>query len=218
MDGWCIMKKIKERTKKYGAVIFFFVFTVCLYGPFNIFLQNADEFWFSLPMFASAVIPVFLVTTALLLLLSWILPETKHHIIIKLFFGIALAMYIQGNYINISYGTGVLDGTEINWNEYTTYAILDTLAWIICLAVPFIADLVVKRAEKKFFAFLTFASLFLIVIQVPAFVSDIFAYQPAENKDFIISTDNQFEIGESDNILIFVLDTLDEEYYQAFFM
>ena len=210
------MKKIAERTKKYGVVIFFFVFTVCLYGPFNIFLQNAEEFWFSLPMFAMVVIPFSLIVLVLLLLLSWFLPETKRHIIVKLFFGIALAMYIQGNYINISYGTGVLDGTEIIWSEYTTYAILDTLAWAVCIAAPFIIDLVVKKDNKKFFGILTAVSLFLTVIQIPAFVSDIVSFRPAENKDFIISEENMFETGESDNILIFILDTMDEEYYQTF--
>ena len=41
------MKRIADRSKKYLAVICFFVFTVCLYGPFSLYFQNAEEFLMS---------------------------------------------------------------------------------------------------------------------------------------------------------------------------
>ena len=209
-------RRIADRTRKYGAVVFCFVFTVCFYGLYNIYLNNAEDLWFSLSIFSSVVIPGSLIALAVLLLLSWFLPETKNHIIIKLFFGVMLATYIQGTFLNINYGTGVLDGTEIAWGDYTTYAILDTLAWIVCLAAPFIIDIVVKKSEKKFFRILTYTSLFIVAIQIPGLVSDFLSYHPTQNNQLIISRDNMFEVGKSDNIFIFILDTLDEEYYQTF--
>ena len=211
-----MMKHIVERIKKYGAVIFFFVFTVCIYGSYSLYLQNSDDFWFTLPMFSSVVIPISLIILLGLLVLSWVLPETKTHIIIKLFFGVALAMYIQGNYINISYGNGVLDGTAIVWSDYTNYAIVDTIVWIVCLVIPFIIDIIAKKLKKNFCVVLTWISLFIVAMQIPALVSDLISYHPTQNNAFMISTDNMFDLSESENILIYILDTMDEEYYQKF--
>lgn len=210
------MRRITDRSKKYLAVICFFVFTVCLYGPFSLFFQNAEEFWFTLKDFSIVVLPVSLIVLAILFLLSIVLPETKGHIMIKLLFGITLGMYIQGNYINIRYGSGVLDGSEIVWSEYTTYAIWSTAVWIVCLALPFVIDMIVKHKDKLFHKAITAISLFLVAIQVPAFASQALTYSPAENKDFKITTQDMFELSGSDNIIVIILDTMDESYYQEF--
>ncbi len=207
---------IRSRIKHSLPVILFFVFSVCICGPISLFLSNAEEFWFDLKNLLYVVLPVSLGALLVLLLLAAVIPETKRHIVLKLFFGVALAMYVQGNYINIRYGSGVQDGSEILWGEYTSYAIWNTLAWIVCLAVPFIIDLAVKRKKELFYRVLAWASAFLIAIQIPAVVSQFMSYRPADNREYIISTDNMFEISESDNILVFILDTMDEAYYSDF--
>ena len=210
------MKRVADRSKKYLMVICFFVFTVCLYGPFSLYFQNAEEFWFTLKDFSVVVLPVSFIALVTLFLLSIVLPETKKHIWIKLLFGISLAMYIQGNYINISYGSGVLDGSEIVWSDYTTYAVWNTIAWIVCLIIPFVIDIAIKRKEDLFYKILTIVSAALIAMQLPAFVSQALSYHPAENKEFKITTKDIFELSDSDNIIMFILDTMDESYYQEF--
>ena len=210
------MKRVADRSKKYLAVICFFVFTVCLYGPFSLYFQNVGEFWFTLKDFSIVVLPVSLIALTALFLLSIVLPETKGHIMIKLLFGITLGMYIQGNYINIRYGSGVLDGSEIIWSEYSTYATWSTIVWIVCRALPFVIDIVIKHKDKMFYKVITAISLFLIAIQLPAFASQALAYAPADSKDFKITTQDMFELSDSDNILVFILDTMDERYYQEF--
>ena len=210
------MQKIKTKLGNQIALIVFFVLTVCLYGPYSIYLPNAEELWFKLSMVNRVVLPISALLFVFLLLLSIILPDGKRHILTKLFFGLTLALYIQGNYINISYGRGVQDGSEIVWSEYTTYAIIDTFVWIVCFAVPFIIDILVKKNSKRFFQVITIASLVLTAMQIPAFVSQILTYRPSVNTEINITTDNMFELSDSNNILVFVLDTMDEAYYEAF--
>ena len=201
---------------KYAALILFFVYTVCLYGPFSIYLPNAEELWFTPAMVWSVVLPVSLIVFLILLIMSLVLPESGHHLLTKLFFGLALALYIQGNFININYGSGVQDGSEIVWSDYTVYSILDILAWLICFAIPFLIDHIVKMNKKTFFTVITLASLFLTFIQVPAFAVQAATYQPNESAELKITTDNMFELSDKENILVFILDTMDEAYFKDF--
>lgn len=210
------MKKFISKVGTRLAVIVFFVFTVCLYGPYSIFLPNAEELWFTLSAVNQIVLPVSAIAFGLLFLLSIIIPDSKYHIFTKLFFGLTLALYIQGNYINISYGVGVQDGTEIVWSDYTWYAIVDTLVWVLCLAIPFIIDLVVKKNNKTFRKAIIYASLFLTIIQIPAFATQALTYHPNQNTDLRITTENMFEISDTENILIFMVDTMDEKFYKTF--
>ena len=210
------MDKIKERIKNRSIIIAFFVFTVFLYGPYSIFLPNAEEIWFTLSMLTKIVLPVSTIIFIVLLIISGVVPDDKQHIFTKLLFGFALAMYIQGNYINISYGVGVQNGSEIVWSDYTWYAIVDTLVWIFCFAVPFIVDAIVKRNNKKFYTAIIIASLFFTIIQIPAFIVQAITFNPNESNEINITTDNIFEVSDSENILIFMLDTLQGSYYDTF--
>ena len=210
------MNTVKKRILDHLAAIVFFVFSICLYGPYSLFFPNSEEFWFSLADFSTVVIPVSLIVLLVLIVISAVFPETKRHIVFKIFFGITLAMYVQGTYINISYGSGVQNGTEIVWSNYTGYAIWSSLIWVVCLAVPFIVDLVVKKNDRKFYKAISAFAALLVAIQIPAFVSQAFSYQPTENKEFFITDENLFELSEDHSIVMFILDTMDEQYYQEY--
>ena len=167
-------------------------------------------------MFFGAVLPVSLFSLVFLVLLSLFLPEKINHFHIKCLFGITLAMYLQGTFINIDYGTGVLDGTAIQWQDYTVYAILDSLAWIVCLGLPFFIDYILKNKSVSFHFVINCLSLCLVAMQLPALISQLIAYQPEENREFRITSEKIFGLSPQQNILIFILDTMDESLYQEY--
>ena len=107
----------KKKLWLIAAVILFFVFTFCLYGPLGLYLQNAAELFFSLKDVLMIVICVSVCAAAVLAVLLYALPEKAGMFLLKLLFGISLGMYVQGTLINISYG--VLDGNTIPWQHYT---------------------------------------------------------------------------------------------------
>ncbi len=219
------MLKEKTRILEYCAVCVFFTFTVLLYGPLSIYLGNADDFWFSISDFLRVVIPFSAVSFLLLMAVLIVLPERVSSFAGKLLAGITLGLYVQGNYININYGRGVLDGSSIQWDKYTTYGVLDTLAWVICIAAPFAASFIVSKvtdrqkkgdADKNVWKYIAAACLFLTVIQVPALVAQSISYKPNENSEISISDKDMFDLSEKDNIVMFILDTLDGEYYEDY--
>ncbi len=215
------MKKTRQRLCSI-VVCLFFVFTVLLYGPFSLYLPNAGDFWFTPGTVAKVVLPVSAVVFLVLVLLFMLLPEKASRFCVKLLFGISLAMYLQGNFMNIRYGTGVLDGTGIRWQHYTKYGLGTSLVWILSIAFPFLAPEWIRRFTKLEFdaamiqKVLAGLSAAFILMQVPAFAVQALSFQPQTNTDFSITRQGEFELGDQENVIIFVLDTLDEAYYQAF--
>lgn len=210
------METCKRRIRERLPVILFFVFSICIAGPLNLYFSNAEELWFTLPELLK-IVAVVSAAVSVVLLLAWSLyPDTDRGILFKLFFGITLALYIQGNFINIRYGTGVMDGTEIRWDRYSAYAVLDTLVWLACIGLPFVIGLIAGRKKVSCYKVFACISCFLIAVQVPAVISQAVSYRPAQNKDFKITSKNLFEISDTENVLVFILDTMDERYYQAY--
>ena len=163
-----------------------------------------------------------------------ILPEKAGNFVLKLLFGITLGMYVQGNYLNISYGSGVLDGTKIHWEYYTKYGLATTAVWIVCIAFPFVVSWFLNRKNgtkdgsaaksqnaangggDQTWKILAAVSVFIILMQIPAFIFQAINYHPADSTRMVINKNGEFTLGGDENVLVFVLDTLDEKYYADF--
>ena len=193
------------------TTVFFFAFTLLFYGPLGLYLANAQELWFDLKMVLKIVLFTSLVAMAILIPVLVFTKKTGL-LITKILLGITLGLYIQGTYINIKYGTGVADGSSIDWKNYTKYGVADTLLWIVLLALPFVIEKLFK--EKKYSIFIGLA-LFLSAVQIPAAVVQLVNYTPSEQGAMVISTEGFDEFGQ-ENIIVFGLDTIDEAYYKDF--
>ena len=205
------------RLKKNGfilalAVAVFFVFTILFYGPLALYLENAEELWFSLRTTLKIIVPVSLAVLALFILVVWALPESVSRLLVRLAFGVTLAMYVQGTLINTNYG-GVLNGQEIEWAKYTGYGIWTLLVWMVCIALPFLLPKIRSlKSEKIILA----AALFLTAVQVPALIVERINYIPGTQGNLLVSKDGEFEYGRKENIIIIAMDTMDEAYFQEY--
>jgi len=215
LNRQAIKARITERAPVWAPIAFFFSFSVLFYGPLGLYLANTEELWFDLWAVLKVVGPVSLLTFALLTCLGINVPEGNKDFFAKLFFGISLALYIQGNFANIDYGSGVLDGSEIIWSDYVGYACLDTLLWIICILLPFILAWIPKfRKEGYDKKCLVALSVFFIVIQLPAMAIQLVNYKPSDQQNLKITTDGIYDLAKDKNVVVFVLDTYDERYFQ----
>lgn len=206
----------KIQIKHILAVVLFFTFTLVFYGPVSIFLPNAEEIWFGIGELMKIVLPVSLACFIALSLVLILLRKTAGSFLLKLLFGFSLAVYIQGNFINISYGTGVMDGSEIDWSRYTVYAVIDTLVWVVCIALPFIlSKLESIKPSIKSTSIIMLMSLFLTAVQLPAMVSQFITYVPNSNTELKVTDDKIFDLS-GDNIIIIILDAMDEDYYEDY--
>lgn len=208
-------ERIRQKAVLWIPIALFFAFSVLFYGPLGIYLSNAQELWFSLGTVLKIIGGVSAAAFVLLVAIGMLLPEKISAFLAKLLFGISLALYVQGNYINISYGSGVLDGSEIVWSDYTAYACIDTLVWIVCIALPFVLGLIPKLRNGGYVRKgIVVLSLFFVVIQLPAMVVQFINYAPNEQKDVQVTTEGMFDLANGENTVVFVLDTYDDRYFQ----
>ena len=127
-----------------------------------------------------------------------------HDIYMSLMFGGLLGLYVQGSFMNKDYGS--LDGSKVDWNAYTSYGILNTVIWVICLLLPLILMLILK--DKKMRPVLIFLSCALIVMQCASLVVSYVNY-PKTSESATLTTDGMFELSKEENTIVIVLDTLD---------
>lgn len=111
-------------------------FTFFFFGPLEIFLSSPQEFWFSasdvIGLVSFSTFSCFMAIMGVQYVVSfW--GEKALRICSSVFGAVGLGFYIQGNWTFINYGK--MDGTPINWTAYSRWAVVNTIIWILILAV-----------------------------------------------------------------------------------
>lgn len=192
----------------------FFCFTLLVYGPLSLYVTGKDEMWFS---FRSLLSPVILVSITGFIVMTLLLSLPKgaiHKLLCCIVFGISLGLFIQCGFFNISYGSGVLDGSQIAWMDYTTYGAIDSAMWAACLAMPFALFMVFKRSWRHI---LMIAAVFIIIFQIGGLSLDLYKNQDTLDKlSHEVTVDGMYELSEDDNTLVFILGSMDKSYYDEY--
>lgn len=184
--------------------------TTLAFSAFELYFTNKEELWFS---FWDIFLPFLLLTicvAGVLFGISFLVGKVSKgagSVIVSLIFSLGLGFYIQGNYIVTDYG--VLDGTAINWVNYTGTAMIGALIWSICLAVP----LILLHIRFQWFERLVkWGSGFIIAIEIITVVVLLITVGPTKEGRPIFTTKNQFHISQQKNVIVFITDALDASY------
>ncbi len=202
--------KFPHRLALSASIGIFFVFTFLFYGPLKLYIENKDILWFD---FTSALVAISVISVVALVIITLVacIPKRFIHVgLCCLIFACALGLFIQGNFMNIDYGSGVLDGSEIAWKDYTTYGAINSAVWAACLAMPFAFYMVFRVQWRKV---LMFSSIGLVVVQ--AIILSVLLTQNSSNLHKVtyeVTREGIYELSEDDNTIVFVLDSFDEEY------
>lgn len=203
----------KQRLGLSAAIAAAFAFTLCLFGPLDLFFNNYEEMWFHLQDILPSTCLVALLVFLLLTALGTLLRGKLYTIYTTLLFGGLLGTYVQASFMNKDYGT--LNGNAVDWSAYTGYGVVNTLVWVVCIALPFVALLIWK--QKKVRPVFLFLSCALILMQGASLVVSYINYPNAtDTTHSILSTDGIYDLSEKDNTILFILDTMDEAYFQQF--
>ena len=187
------------------------VVTVGLFGPLEVYLSNADDIWFSL---SDLFIIILFISGSLVLffgLLVWLLKGKAKMWLGAIAFLFSLALIVQGTFLNIQ--LGALDGKSIDWNKYTGQGIINTVIWLVLLIVGIILFL---HKEKLFSLIQRIGSGIILLIEMATIFVLLFTsgniHQIKDTTSYL-STEGIYSVGQ-DNIIIFVLDSLDEAFFQ----
>ena len=199
-------KELKEKliTTLYATVML--SLTVFLFGPLQLYFTNVTEFsyylfdiWYIFLLFST--LAAVLLTAVLLQLKSSVHCRT-----VSIVFMFGFLLWLQGNVIVWDYG--VLDGKDIDWNNYKFYGFIDSLVWFIFLIMSFVKSKLIYRVIKK-------ASIFLILVQMVSLVTA--GFQPSDEpawKKMALSEESKYSFSAKKNIVILVLDTFQSDIFQ----
>ncbi len=193
--------------------IIFTIFTIFFFRPTIVFLRNVNEFSVSY----ISVFPLIIIITILFFCISFLLISFFLYADFcnALYFGIGIAVFIQGYFLNPNFE--VLNGREIEWENYSINAVISTFVWIFCIVFPFICVLNIKlftiyKRLELFTCYILFAIqvLFVIFLGITG--------KKTNESNYVLTENDEFLFSKYRNTVVFVIDTLDGQWLDDFIL
>jgi hypothetical protein len=191
-------------------------FLLLVFGPLDLYLQNADEFPFTETEMIKPFLLPSLETCARAVCCLVLLRGRMLDLVVSLILGITLAAWVQGTFLNIGYGE--LDGATIQWGNYGWLAVIDTAAWVVMIGAPVLLLFMNRRLWKIATVVLPAAlvgSLSFALVAELAESGTAARRASGEDVDFlgpeVPTYDGVFTASSTANQYIIVLDMMDQE-------
>lgn len=192
------------------AVLVFLSMTFFIFGPLSLYLTNRREMWFGLGDVLAVCALCGVVVPMVLWLLGRCIPSQRiREWYVCLLFGLTLALYVEGNYLSVFTDYGTLNGENVDWSTYGFTAIWNTIAWFLCIALPFVIRRLV-RGWKKVLLFLSLAVTGMQVIALGSMLVRDGTDGETVERNYSLTSKDMFDLSEDENFIIFILD-----YYDA---
>lgn len=201
---------------------FAFSFSFFIVGPLGFFFSESNRGFFeenniyarmivTLMIIAAAVF--FVVLSAILLLSS----GKVHTVLVSVIAWLLVCGYLQTLFFNGWISGLIGDGNA--GNEMPGYGILNLLLWLLLGVVIIGAPLLSKGKFSKVSGIAKMVVIYLLVLVFAmqgAGLLEVVLNAPAEKETTaFLSTENMFDISTNDNVVVFVIDRFDYEYYEA---
>lgn len=203
---------LKQITRRLFPTAFFFIVTCIIFTPSSLFLGNIDEFSIRyidiVPILLCTAIGVFAI---IFVFAFWLMQEKALPYYMAFIFSVTVAAYIQSNFLNAS--LPILDGALIQWEKYRTQNLISALVWILCFVFVFSSLCFKKKTTEKF---MKYTSLFFSAVQLVSLAVLILMNPLDKNASFGFSKEAEFTVGSKENIIVFVIDTLQEDVMEEY--
>lgn len=217
---------MKEKMKDYlkeivPALILAFVVSFMLFICESItsFSSNTEDFWFNLKILLSNNILFMIISIVLLLVLSNIVllfsKITKKKIIYGIFillFNVAfISTYIQGNYL--AGGLPTLDGSPIDWNNYTFQSIISCVLIVIVLIINVVLFIKFKKKYMKIISYVASAIFVMLSVSlISVLVGNPQIYQT--KGAYTVTNKDINKLSTNKNFLMLLVDMEDAKTFE----
>lgn len=190
--------------KKLIPAVVFLNVIYAVFTPSSLFLGNIDEFAISYIKMLPVIIGGTVLLTVVVYIAALLFTNEKTAVYsMAVIFAAALGAYVQGNFLNPVFPT--LDGTEIKWAEYASESRISMIFWSLCILIILLLSFLWKEKMEKV---IKYASYFFSAIQLVSLIVLIFTNRLDASVDHGFSKEGEFSLGSEQNIVIFVVDTL----------
>ena len=191
-------------------------FFLTVFVPVNAYINNFAEFpLVGIGQVWKVAIGLFFLLSTVLSLVLIVVCRFKmlFALVLSLITGFSLALYVQGNLINLDYG--VLDGHDIPWDKMVFKGIVNTCVWLaIVIGVVWQT---LKRSAAGIASVRLVMSVFLayqcLVLGMKSFSANFSSSEPAQ-----MTERNLMRLSSGRNVLVFMLDTLECSLFEKILM
>ena len=195
------------------VVVVALVLTVLVVPPLEVVGGNEDSLTFGLRQVWWIVALFGLAVSLLVTLLLSTLKGKAFQIGVMVLASLAVASYIQALFLN--FDLPIADGVPVDWFNHKRSMALGLVVWGAIVVVPLVLS---RRNRDRWVRPVAAAMAVLALVQLVG-VASVFAKSSGEASDpsrVYVTSDGLLELSESgDNIVVFVLDTLDNHYVQS---
>ena len=207
--------------KLLSAYVISFVLSFMLYifEPITMYLTNVNDFWFDLTVIIKPLLIYALclfigisVLFTIIFFLNKLFKKSKIYEVCTLMLFICfICTYIQGNYLAGKLPS--LDGTVIDWSQYTTLSVISIALWIVSIAVivftsiKFKIENVVKTSMYISLAVFAMLSVSLVTTFMQSDTK-------AKETPIAITMNNYNHASKNKNLYVIVLDATDSVTFE----
>ena len=204
----------REKRKSAGAAPgLVCAFTLCVllfvYAPYELYLTNQLEFWFTAGQLVKPCLLLFagcFALLALLLLGARKLGERAYTVLLALLWLVLLCTWIQGSYL--VFDLPAMNGEEVWWGGFPLDRAMSAGLWVVLGALVFV--LAKKLGPARFAKVVLFGSLALcLLLTLTLGVLFLTTDLAAKERAFICTDADEFVYSTDENFLILVLDAVD---------
>lgn len=209
------MQNTKKLNLRFGQKIIavlppavFIVALIFLFGPFNIYKGNINEFAVSLTSILALYLFPAVALLLILIAIGLLLPNRLHRRYVSIIFAIGVLIWLQGNILVWKYG--LLDGRAFDLAKNQWRGWIDGALWITVLFLGFFF-------YKKVYRFVILGSIVLILSQAVYLGFNSFQYPEIWKRE--ISKDHSFpneiyDFSSNKNVVQLILDAFQSDLFQ----
>lgn len=196
-----------------AALSFAGCFMLALYAPLELLFNNTREFRFGFRILFPQLLKLFGIGLPLCLAvfaLCYVLCRRLYDIVLCVGIAAYLGAYVQGMFL--SGHLPPLDGTTIQWDQYTGQNILSITVWLAIFLGIGLAAFFLRR--KGIYRIVTAVSAFLTaVLLVTVIASGIINHGFSDPAKYALTKNNEFTMSSDQNLVVFVVDATDSRTF-----
>ena len=173
-----------------------------LTAPTEIYAYNTQDFVYRYKDFMpDMLLIVACMAVMIYLLITQVFTGIQNRVLCIIAFSYTLLSYVQTMFLNGD--MNVMEGVSQNWSDTKIYA--NVMIWILAIIV--IAILAYKKIG--FYKICIYTSAVLIALQLLGMASLLITGELFNEDKVQLSEEKAFELGNKENVIVFVLDTYD---------
>lgn len=184
-------------------------FTIFIFAPCEIYFSNIDDMWFGLKDFLPYLLGGFVLIFLALAVVDIIGSKffsTVWDNILYVAFVILVALYIQGNFLQNSYGE--LDGQAIDWSLYKSQGVVSVSVFIAVIVAGVVLKVIIhKKKNRKIVKGICWC---MLMLQIYTLIMACVINNGLKDKSgYIVTAENETEYSNVDNVIVLILDAFD---------